>query len=305
MREHELILGAIQPAPKQFTPSYSFVEGRYHYKVDAVQGLVQRVPLTSDDTQGSAYFAIAPSESQRESGGSKRGVGNLELPTQSSKLKAREALNLKLNFKLPKLRLPVLTLPKLPRPKLDLTLTKASFRVIASACTIAFVAGGVLVAYPLYPAVQYEISKTVGAPANQVAAAPNEPIAESNVLKIPKIGLETPILEAPTLKILDTKEGVWHQRGSLTNNFVLAGHRWRYLPPNTSTFYNLDKLEQGDTIIIDWFKHRYIYVVTEKKVVSQEEDELLAPTGSRQLTLYTCNDRKEKERVVVIATPLQ
>ncbi len=176
--------------------------------------------------------------------------------------------------------------------------------VFATVATAVFVAGGFLVAYPLYPAVQYQVSQKIGAPIPLATAAQVEPVAQTNTLYIPKIGLKTAILESPTLKILDKKEGVWHQMGDLTGNFVLAGHRWKYLPPNISTFYNLDKLEAGDSIVVDWFGKRYIYTVSSKQTVPSTESEVLKPSDKPQITLYTCSDHAETQRIVVTAAPL-
>jgi LPXTG-site transpeptidase (sortase) family protein len=107
------------------------------------------------------------------------------------------------------------------------------------------------------------------------------------------------------LKILNQVEGVWHQTGNLTNgNFVLAGHRFRYLPPNTSTLYNLNKLKAGDLIAVDWLGKRTVYRVTQMEVVPATDVMLLNPTSTPRLTLYSCNDIQQTQRVVALAQPL-
>ncbi len=254
---------AEQGDPPGFKPTRFINDVDYFYRIDTVRGLVKRTPLSPDTGEGSLFFRTASCRS---------------LVTRS--------------------------LAPEPKPKRVKSKRKLSWRVLSTVCTVLFMGGGVLVAYPLYPGVQYEVNQKIGVPAPvSQAAAEAEPISQTNVLSIPKIGVKTSILDSPSLKILDKQEGVWHQTGGIDNNFVLAGHRWKYLPPNTSTFYNLNKLEPGDIIVVDWLKHRYIYVVKSVSVVGKKQTEVIMPTPERQLTLYTCSDKKERERIVVVATP--
>jgi LPXTG-site transpeptidase (sortase) family protein len=160
--------------------------------------------------------------------------------------------------------------------------------------------------YPWFPELQYRVRQSAPVASVQPLAkvVPEQSIAGNRVL-IPKIGVDTPIVEGSDLKILDKAEGVWHQTGSLTNgNFVLAGHRFRYLPPNSSTLYNLGKLAKGDTIAVDWMGKRTVYQVTELKSVSEKEVSILTQTSKSQLTIYTCADMRQTQRTVVIAEPL-
>jgi LPXTG-site transpeptidase (sortase) family protein len=158
-----------------------------------------------------------------------------------------------------------------------------------------------LIGYPFYPQARYEIARLLALNETTASAAITAPIAETNRLLIPKIGVDTAIVEGLALDVLDRHEGVWHQTGSVAGNFVLAGHRFRYLPPNTSTFYNLDRLERGDTIAVDWFENRYTYKVVDKKTVDEKRVDVIAATNTARLTLYTCSDRRERDRIVVVA----
>jgi len=67
-----------------------------------------------------------------------------------------------------------------------------------------------------------------------------------NRLVIPKIGVDSEILEGSSLDVLLTKEGVWREPYDSTpdqdGNVMIAGHRFQYLPPNTHTFYNLEEV---------------------------------------------------------------
>ncbi len=166
----------------------------------------------------------------------------------------------------------------------------------------ALAVGAFLVLYPLYPAAKFQVQKRLGS-FNQAAVA-SPAVSSSNRVIIPKIGVDTAILEGPSLAILNKHDGVWHQRGAITgDNFVLSGHRFKYLPPNTSTLYNLGQLAVGDAVMVDWLGQRYLYTVSQTERVSQTDTAILAPSSTSELTIYTCYDKRQTERIVVIARP--
>lgn len=163
-----------------------------------------------------------------------------------------------------------------------------------------------LLLYPLYPAAQYQVKKKVAetvSHTNALAAAPII-VSTANRVVIPKIGVDTAILEGPNLTILNKKDGVWHETGTESNNLVLAGHRFKYLPPNTTTLYNLDKIQAGDTIIVDWNRKRNIYIVTETKIVSKRDIAIRNPTPTPTITIYSCEEKNQAHRIVVTAKRL-
>lgn len=175
-------------------------------------------------------------------------------------------------------------------------------RPLQAAFATTFMAGFLLLIYPFYPAAEYQLKQTaaeISNPQPTVAATVTE--SKTNALYIPKIGVNAPILEAPSLEILNIKEGVWHQTGTTNNNLVIAGHRWKYRPPNTSTFYNLHQLKPGDEIYLDWHGKRISYIVRTLKEVDQKQTEILNPSPTAKLTLYTCLDLKETKRLVIEA----
>ncbi|HSX41225.1 MAG TPA: sortase [Candidatus Saccharimonadales bacterium] len=178
---------------------------------------------------------------------------------------------------------------------------------------LMFAVSAILFVYPWLPELDYQLHKTdyqarAGDVLQSQPVGANNPKANiaGNRLIIPKIGVSTAILEGPSLKILDKEEGVWHQTGNMADgNFVLAGHRWRFLPPNTSTLYNLDKLSNGDTVVVDWRGKRLIYTISQvKTVVSTETSILKSDSTKPHITIYTCSDKAQTKRVVVIAEPV-
>lgn len=159
----------------------------------------------------------------------------------------------------------------------------------------------VLLVYPYYPAVEYQTQQALRQPAR--AADTTFPLSNDNQLIIPAIGVRTPIVEGPTLGVLLKHEGVWHQTGALpSGSLVLAGHRFRYLPPNTSTLYNLGHLKPGDVMLADWFGRRYSYQVeTVQTIASTDTGVLQQRTKPNHLYVYTCQDYKMTQRILVTA----
>lgn len=179
-------------------------------------------------------------------------------------------------------------------------------------------------AYPYWPKVQYHITtlvnknhavpvsfsqlNTEGATQENVIKATD--IAKTNKLLIPKINVETNIVEGETLDVLNVYEGVWREPGSSTplvsGNMVLAGHRFQYLPPNTNTFYNLEEMEEGDDIYIQWQGVTFWYKVYKTMLVNPDQIEVRNsdPDLVREITLYTCTPLYTSERRFVVKASL-
>ncbi|MEI6477409.1 MAG: sortase [bacterium] len=164
--------------------------------------------------------------------------------------------------------------------------------------------------YPLFPELQFRLQRaSVDHPGLARILPPSLRAPDTstvpktgNWLVIPAIGVREEILEGPDLSVLNKKEGVWHQVGDISHNLVLAGHRFQYLPPNAHTFYNLNRLETGDIIIIYWNATAQVYVVKITETVDSDQVSILNQNFSNQLTLYTCDSWAMTRRLVVIAT---
>jgi LPXTG-site transpeptidase (sortase) family protein len=134
---------------------------------------------------------------------------------------------------------------------------------------------------------------------------------DANRLIIPKIELSQEI-QSGDASVLD--RGVWHrfpERGDPLEggNMILSGHRyifawlpWRVV--EQSRFYNMDKLEVGDSVLVNWEGKQYDYTVSEKKTVSPNDTNIEGPSLEPKLTIYTCTlDGQADGRVVIIAQP--
>lgn len=121
-----------------------------------------------------------------------------------------------------------------------------------------------------------------------------EQIGDSQII-IPEIGVNVAIASGNQTVL---KTGAWHrfpERGDPVKggNFIVSGHRFimGWTPQRTkeqSYFYNLDKLDVDDTVLIDWNKTRYTYKITKKYTVKPNQIEIEAPSDEAKLTLYTC-----------------
>ena len=130
----------------------------------------------------------------------------------------------------------------------------------------------------------------------------NNPTPTENTLVIPKLSMEQLVHEGSSASAL--KNGIWHRPQTSSpdkaSNTVLAGHRFTY--SGQSVFYNLDKLERGDQIVLYWDGKRYDYSVTDSLVVPPTQVAIEDPTSEALLTLYTCTPLwSAKDRLVIQA----
>ncbi len=130
---------------------------------------------------------------------------------------------------------------------------------------------------------------------------------EMNMISIPAVGIEAPIVEGEDEDALS--RGAWRRPLSSTpdngGNTVITGHRFQYLPPNNMTFYHLDKVREDDKIFVYWDGMQYDYVVTDIFVVEPSQVEIEENTAKPRLTLYTCTPLwTAQKRLVIIAEPV-
>jgi sortase A len=138
---------------------------------------------------------------------------------------------------------------------------------------------------------------------------PPQPDAELT-LTVEAIGLyDVPVIDEASEEVLE--QGVihipqtpmpWEKRQQ--KNVYLAGHRLGF--PNTGSrlvFYNLDKLSNGDTVILkDHSGTAYEYRVSESFVVESDADWMVDPERARgMVTLQTCTFPNFENRLIVHA----
>ncbi len=137
------------------------------------------------------------------------------------------------------------------------------------------------------------------------------PVVGDNRIIIPKIGVDISYGEG--VAALDSgAQWRFPERGNPEDggNFIIAAHRLTIKPTPQETiqkspFYQIDKLNVNDEIIINYNGKRYGYKIIEKKDVEPTAVEIENRTEQPRLTLYSCNlEGAASGRVVIFAEPL-
>lgn len=112
----------------------------------------------------------------------------------------------------------------------------------------------------------------------KVAAPPAEA-----VLRIPRVGMEMPVMEGTSKLVMNV--GAGHVEGTASpggaGNVALASHRDGY-------FRHLKDVQVGDRIEVDSAQGNKVYKVDRLQIVSPSDVSSLQPTASPVLTLVTC-----------------
>jgi sortase (surface protein transpeptidase) len=120
-------------------------------------------------------------------------------------------------------------------------------------------------------------------------------LPEENRVIIRSVGIDTPILEAPEENFEDAlRKGVWREvrygtPETRNNPTMLVAHRYGYLAWSVpyrlrNSFFNLPKLQVGDTVEVVWKQRKYIYTVYAEEISEKPSD------FTADLILYTCKD---------------
>ncbi|MBV8983936.1 MAG: class E sortase [Acidimicrobiia bacterium] len=117
-------------------------------------------------------------------------------------------------------------------------------------------------------------------------------------IEIPRIGLAAKVHEGQSLAVL--ARGPGHQVGSAmpgeVGNVVIPGHRTVGPRP----FYDIDKLQNGDEIVLVGDGQSFTYVVTGTAIVSPDDSWVGAPTSDPTVTIYACHPKgSDAQRYVV------
>lgn len=104
------------------------------------------------------------------------------------------------------------------------------------------------------------------------------------ILQIPKIDKELPIVEGTDDDAL--KQGVGHFTGTVypgqKDQILLSGHR-------DTVFTGLDKLKNGDTIIMEMQHGNFSYHIVDTDIVDENDTTVIRSTAPEEmLTLSTC-----------------
>jgi sortase A len=147
-----------------------------------------------------------------------------------------------------------------------------------------------------------EAEETAAAP-QPLGPPPGHAIAR---LYVPKLGKHWVVVEGVELDDIRYAPGRYPS-GAMPGeigNFAVAGHR------NPATFWDLDRMARGDTIVVETRDNWYIYRVYENHIVKPTAVEVVAPVPGEPgaepdravLTLTTCHPKWDNyERLIVHA----
>jgi sortase A len=144
---------------------------------------------------------------------------------------------------------------------------------------------------------------SAGAPTQAADPLPGEGVAR---LYIPKLAKKWVVVQGVTPEDIKLAPGHYpdSEMPGQVGNFAVAGHR---MP---SIFWDLDKLQTGDTIVVETQTDWYVYAVTKNfitkptqvSVVSSNPEKPGEKATAKMLTLTTCNPKWDNyERMIVWA----
>ncbi len=113
----------------------------------------------------------------------------------------------------------------------------------------------------------------------------------NGVLEIPSIGVRGKIISGKSQSLM--LQGFWHVNinGAWleAGNVVIFGHRFYHLPPAHDTFFNLNKVKVGDSILIKTDLGVWVYKIYRITVISKYDTSIFRNTNTPELTLVTCH----------------
>lgn len=147
-------------------------------------------------------------------------------------------------------------------------------------------------------------SASAGPPADALPPPPGNAIAR---LYIPRMGKQWVVVQGVTPADIRFAPGHYDKSAmpGEVGNFSVAGHR------TPAIFWDMDKIQQNDDIVLETKDKWYVYRTTQSQVVSPHAVQVVAPVPNQpgkkpteaMLTLTTCNPKfNNYQRLVVHAT---
>lgn len=144
---------------------------------------------------------------------------------------------------------------------------------------------------PIWPKLTFEVQTRVTKPVTLNIKSDDslKNIDRSrNHLIISRLQLDQPVLDGEAETTVN--RGIWRLPRTATpglgSNTVLVGHRFTYTGP--SVFYNLDKVQANDDVVLVYNKIIYVFRVDSVQTVEPTDLNVEAPTTQEKLTIYTC-----------------
>lgn len=124
-------------------------------------------------------------------------------------------------------------------------------------------------------------------------------------IAIPRLGVSYAVNEGVDNPVLDLGPGHYPQTvlPGEVGNAAMAGHRTRFGRP--SFFYDLDALEPGDLLHIEYPDRSLTFVVERVFITDPYDLSVIAPTDYPSLTLTTCDPPGTDEMRLIVQARLQ
>jgi len=146
---------------------------------------------------------------------------------------------------------------------------------------------------------KYIISSLYQEDANYTTVKLLNNISVIGLIEIPKINISYPIIENVNKDLL--KISVCRFSGPLPNrigNLCIAGHNYK----NNLMFSKLHLLNIGESIYIEDLNNTKLeYIIYNKFIVDENNLDCMQNTNNIEITLITCNNRNNNERLVIKA----
>lgn len=120
---------------------------------------------------------------------------------------------------------------------------------------------------------------------------------------IPSLGIDIPVKESKIIK------GYW-ELAEDSASFGLGsaypgekGNTVIFAHARKGLFYDLKEIKEKDTIYILTNNKWMNYSVSQIKVVTPDQTEIISQTEKETLTLYTCSGFSDQKRLIVVAYP--
>jgi sortase A len=146
---------------------------------------------------------------------------------------------------------------------------------------------------------QWATEKALPAGAQVTQVAPGAPVAR---IQVPRLNLDAIVVQ---LASMDDRENLNRGPGhvpptafpGMPGNVFIAGHRTTYGAP----FGGLDQMQNGDRIILTTTQGKYVYSVTEQRIVDPHDMSVLDQQGEPRVTLMACHPKfTANQRILVI-----
>lgn len=122
-------------------------------------------------------------------------------------------------------------------------------------------------------------------------------------LQIPSIKVDAPVVQGDGWEQL--KKGIGQHIGSVNagqkGNVVLSAHNDIF----GEIFRELDRLDEGDQVILYTNQHTYTYVVTNNEIVEPTQVEVMDSSSSPTVTLISCYPYMVDNKRIVVTARLQ